>query len=231
MDDPGELYIVSTPIGNLSDITLRALEVLRNVDCIICEDTRVTIKLLNRYEIKKPLLSFHSKSSKSVFNKIERMMLSGKSAALVTDSGTPLISDPGAVLVRNLINLVVSVSPVPGPSSVHTALVASGIPIDKYTFTGFMSSKAARRRRQLKELSVTPTIFVFFESPHRVLAFLHDAAGIFGDVPVCVAKEMTKKYETFYRGSFSEILAGMSENLIKGEYTIVIDNRKKTGYK
>lgn len=231
MDEPGELYIVSTPIGNLSDITLRALEVMRKVDCIVCEDTRVTVKLLNRYEIKKPLLSFHSKSSKSVFNKIEQIMLNGKSAALVTDSGTPLISDPGAALVRNLINLGVSVTPVPGPSSVHAALVASGIPMDKYTFAGFMSSKAGRRRRQLQELSGTSTIFVFFESPHRILAFLQDAAGVFGDVPVCVAKEMTKKFETYYRGNFSEILGRMNENLIKGEYTIVIDNRKKTGYK
>jgi 16S rRNA (cytidine1402-2'-O)-methyltransferase len=214
MDDAGELYIVSTPIGNLSDITLRALDVLRNVDCIVCEDTRVTVKLLNRYEIKKPLLSFHSKSSKSVFNKIERIMLSGKNAALVTDSGTPLISDPGAALVRDLISLGISVTPVPGPSSVHTALVASGIPMDKYTFVGFLSSKAARRKRQLAELSGTPTIFVFFESPHRILAFLNDAAGIFGEVPVCVAKEMTKKFETYYRGSFSEILSKMGENLM-----------------
>jgi 16S rRNA (cytidine1402-2'-O)-methyltransferase len=231
MDDQGELFIVSTPIGNLSDITLRALDVLRHVDCIICEDTRVTLKLLNRYEIKKQLLAFHSKSKKVVFNKIEGLLLGGKNAALVTDSGTPVISDPGAVLVRNMIERGITVVPIPGPSSVHTALAASGIPIDRYTFAGFMSNKSARRKKQLKELSDSPTIFVFFESPHRVVSFLNDAAGVFGDVPVCVAKEMTKKYEMYYRGSFSEILKKMEEKAVKGEYTIVIDNRKKTGYK
>lgn len=229
MDEPGELYIVSTPIGNLMDITLRALEVLRRVDYIICEDTRVTIKLLNRYDIKKPLISHHSKSGDAVLRKILRLVLSGNSAALVTDSGTPVVSDPGAKLIRHLIKSEVPVIPVPGPSSVHTALVASGFLVNEYTFIGFISNKASRRRRRLEELKNKTTIFVFFESPHRIIPFLQDAGEAFGKVQICVAKEMTKKFEKYYRGVIPEVIERVGEDIVKGEYTIIIDNRAGMG--
>ena len=225
MDEPGTLYIVSTPIGNLMDITLRALEILKSVDCIVCEDTRVTLKLLNRYEIKKHLVSFHSKSRGSVLKKINRIMLEGSNIALVSDSGTPVISDPGSKLVQYLLKNGTAIVPVPGPSSVHTVLMASGISLSKYTFIGFLSSKTSRRKRMLENLKNFKTTYVFFESPHRIIAFLEDALESFGHVQGCVAKEMTKKFEKYYRGEISDIIGMMKADGIKGEYTIVIDNR------
>lgn len=225
MDEPGTLYIVSTPIGNLMDITLRALEILKSVDCIVCEDTRVTLKLLNRYEIRKPLVSFHSKSSGSVLKKINRIMLEGSNIALVSDSGTPVISDPGSKLVQHLLKNGAAIVPVPGPSSVHTVLMASGISLSEYAFIGFLSSKTSRRKRMLENLKNFKTTYVFFESPHRIIAFLEDALESFGHVPGCVAKEMTKKFEKYYRGEISDIIGMMKADGIKGEYTIVIDNR------
>jgi len=225
MDKPGSLYIISTPIGNLKDITLRALEILKYADFIVCEDTRVTIKLLNRYGVKKPLISFHSKSKDAVLKKISDLVLSGRNIALVSDSGTPVISDPGAKLIQELIDLGARVVPIPGPSSVHTALMASGIPLSEYTFIGFLSNKASRRRKTLEKLKNLKTTFVFFESPYRILSFLEDALTIFGPVRGCVAKEMTKKFEKYYRGDISEILRMLQDDGVKGEYTLVIDNR------
>ena len=227
MIDPGELFIVSTPIGNLSDITMRALDVLRSVDCVACEDTRVTIKLLNRYEIRKPLISFHSKSADSALRRIVDLLGRGNSVALVTDSGTPLISDPGGKLIEELVVKGVKVTPVPGPSAVHTALAASGFSISDYTFVGFLSSKPSRRRRELVELKETRALLVFFESPHRLLATLEDALAAFGGVPVCVAKEMTKKFEKYYRGSLGAVIKELQEDSVRGEYTVVVDNRRR----
>jgi 16S rRNA (cytidine1402-2'-O)-methyltransferase len=227
MTDPGELFIVSTPIGNLSDITLRALDVLRSVDCVACEDTRVTIKLLNRYEIRKPLISFHSKSADSALRRIVDFLGRGNSVALVTDSGTPLISDPGGKLIEELVAKGVKVTPVPGPSAVQTALAASGFSISDYTFVGFLSSKPSRRRRELGELKETRALLVFFESPHRLLATLDDALAAFGGVPVCVAKEMTKKFEKYYRGSLGAVIKELQEDSVRGEYTVVVDNRRR----
>ena len=223
----GTLYVVSTPIGNLKDISFRALDVLGGVDCIVCEDTRVTLKLLNCYTIKKPLLSYHSNSRDSVVKSIEKLIISGKDVALVTDSGTPGVSDPGSKLISKLLNLGVDIVPVPGPSAAHSALVASGFSIAEYTFFGFLSSKQARRRKQLQELSDRETVFIFYESPHRVLGFLNDVVEIFGDVNILVAKEMTKKYERYYRGRSSDVAEGLKSDGVKGEYTIVIDNRAK----
>ena len=227
MTDPGELFIVSTPIGNLSDITLRALDVLRSVDCVACEDTRVTIKLLNRYEIRKPLISFHSKSAYSALRRIVDLLGRGNSVALVTDSGTPLISDPGGKLIEELVAKGVKVTPVPGPSAVQTALAASGFSISDYTFVGFLSSKPSRRSRELGELKETRVLLVFFESPHRLLATLGDALAAFGGVPVCVAKEMTKKFEKYYRGSLQTVIKELQEDSVRGEYTVVVDNRRR----
>jgi len=221
----GRLYIVSTPIGNLKDLTLRALETLKDVDYVVCEDTRVTLKLLNRYEIKKPLISYHSKSKENVLDRVSELLLRGKDIALVSDSGTPVISDPGSKLIKRSIELGIETVPVPGPSSVHTALMASGISVSEYTFVGFLSNKASRRKRALAGLKTLKTTFVFFESPHRIMGFLQDAFEVFGAVKGCVAKEMTKKFERFYRGDLTQIIQMMKKNGIKGEYTVIIDNR------
>jgi 16S rRNA (cytidine1402-2'-O)-methyltransferase len=221
----GTLYVVSTPIGNLKDLSFRALDVLRSVNCIVCEDTRVTLKLLNSYAIKKPLLSYHSKSRDSVIRGIEKRIMSGKDIALVTDSGTPCISDPGSKLISSALNAGITVVPVPGPSAVHTAIMASGLSFAEYIFMGFLSSKPGRRRRKLEELCDNRVVFVFYESPHRVLGFLKDVTEVFGEVKVLVAKEMTKRYERYYRGSPSDVTQEIQCDGVRGEYTIVIDNR------
>jgi 16S rRNA (cytidine1402-2'-O)-methyltransferase len=225
-DDMGRLYVVSTPIGNLKDITLRALEILNEVDCIICEDTRVTLKLLNTYGIKKPLVSFHSRSRDSSLRKIVNILMKGQSMALVTDSGTPVISDPGTKLVSSVLEKGVDIVPVPGPSAAHTALAVSGISASEYTFLGFLSNKGSRRRKKFEDLKKMRTVFVFYESPHRILPFLEDAADIFGNTACCVAKEMTKMFEKFYRGGIKDIVKILKNDTIKGEYTVVIDNRE-----
>jgi len=217
--------VVSTPIGNLRDITLRAIDTLKNVDCVVCEDTRVTLKLLNRLEIKKPLISYHARSREQVVKKIGNMVREGRSIALVTDSGTPAVSDPGAGLIGHLVRLNVKIVPVPGPSSVHAVLAASGISFAEYSFQGFVSNKRSRRKKMLSALKTRRTVLVFFESPHRVLSFLEDAREIYGPVRACIGKEMTKKFEKFYRGDIGEILGMITQDGAKGEYTIVIDNR------
>jgi 16S rRNA (cytidine1402-2'-O)-methyltransferase len=227
MTEPGELFIVSTPIGNLSDITIRALDVLRGVGFVACEDTRVTLKLLNRYEIRKPLISFHSKSAGSTLRRLVELIERGKNVALVSDSGTPLVSDPGGRLVEELVAKGVKVTPVPGPSAVHTALAASGFTVSDYTFVGFLSSRPSRRRREFGELKENRSIIVFFESPHRLLSSLEDALASLGGVPVCVAKEMTKKFEKFYRGNLDTVIKELQEEPVRGEYTVVVDNRRR----
>lgn len=217
------LYIVSTPIGNLEDITLRALETLKKVDYIACEDTRITLKLLNRYGIKKPLISFHSKSSRDIPDRIRKLIAEGHDVAYVTDSGTPLVSDPGGALVRIVVEEGLNVVPVPGPSAVHSALVASGLQFSEYTFVGFISSKSARRRRKLAGLG--RGVFVFYESPYRVIDFLADALDVLGDIPCAVSRELTKKFESHYRGSISSVLEEIRSKGARGEYTVILDTR------
>lgn len=225
MIDRGKLYIVSTPIGNLEDITLRALKILKRVDIIACEDTRVTVKLLTRYKIKKNLVSLHSHSQEKKYSYILNELENKKDVAYVTDSGTPGVSDPGMKLVQMAIDRGYEVVAVPGPTAIHTALVGSGIQFNDYMFIGFLSSKKGRRKKKLKELSGIKTIFVFYESPHRLIAFLEDLIEVFGDVDACVAKELTKTYERFYRGKISVVIPAILRDGARGEYTVVVDNR------
>jgi len=220
-----DLYVVSTPIGNLKDITLRALEILRDVDYIACEDTRVTLKLLNRYDIKKPLISFHSKSKPEILNRIRRIIAEGQSVAYVTDSGTPLVSDPGGILVRSIVEDGGEVVPIPGPSAVHAALVASGMQFSEYTFIGFTSNKSARRRKKFAGLA--GSVFVFYESPHRIIGFLIDVYEVLGDISCAVSREITKKFETHYRGRVSEVSQRIEKEGPRGEYTVILDTRKQ----
>jgi 16S rRNA (cytidine1402-2'-O)-methyltransferase len=228
---PGTLYVVSTPIGNLADVTLRALEVLRSVDRIACEDTRVTLKLLNHHGIRKRLLSFHARSGGKAAGRILEMLREGASVAYVTDSGTPTVSDPGGVLAARVLDAGLRVVPVPGPSAVHAALAASGIPYSEYLFTGFLSSRRSRRRKRLLQVAGMDIVLVAYESPHRILAFLRDALEVLGDLPVCVSREITKRFETHYRGRISQVLQRIQEEGPRGEYTVVLDARKAGGKK
>jgi len=221
----GVLFVVSTPIGNLQDITLRALDILRNVDLIACEDTRVSRKLLTKYEIKNTTVSLHARSKENAVERIVRTVIQGSKVAYVTDSGTPSVSDPGAALVRRVVEAGAKIVPVPGPSAVHTALAASGLAISEYTFLGFLSNKAGRRRRKLGELSTSKTVLVFYESPHRLMEFLHDVRDLFGDVPCVVGKEMTKLFEKYYRGTVGDVCGMIEHDGIRGEYTVILDNR------
>jgi 16S rRNA (cytidine1402-2'-O)-methyltransferase len=219
------LYIVSTPIGNLKDITLRALETLKSADTIACEDTRVTRKLLNRYEVRKSLVSLHAKSHHSAIDRIVSALSKGSIVVYATDSGTPTISDPGARLVQRVIEAGGRVVPIPGASAVHAALAASGVPFGEYVFVGFLSNKSNRRRRSLSMLKNQKYLFVLYESPHRLNAFLQDACEIFGDIHCVVAKEMTKKFEKYYRGSLYGVRDMVARDGVKGEYTVILDNR------
>jgi 16S rRNA (cytidine1402-2'-O)-methyltransferase len=218
--------VVATPIGNLKDVTYRAVEVLGQVEYIACEDTRVTLKLMNRYGISRPLISYHAKSPEKTALKIERLVEGGSDVALVTDGGTPGVSDPGNVLVARLSDKGVRVELVPGCSAVSAALSGAGVSYAEYTFWGFLSPKPSRRRKKLKTLKDAHSVYVIFESPHRIVRFLEDLAEILGDVRVYVAKEMTKRYEKYYRGTACTVLAEIRADGTRGEYTVIVDTRQ-----
>ena len=224
----GKLFIVATPIGNLSDMTFRALETLRSVDCILCEDTRVTINLLNHFEIKTPTMSYHHHSDMSKMMEIREMLESGKDIALVTDAGTPGVSDPGNILIEFLTssesNSVIEVVPIPGASALTAALSISGFPTDKVLFLGFPPHKN-KRQQFFKNAAESEYTVVFFESNHRIKKAI---ASLLEFLPenrkVMIVRELTKKFEAVYRGTISEIAQiNMSE---KGEFVIVINHSK-----
>ncbi len=219
---PGTLYVVATPIGNLEDLTLRALRVLKDVHLIACEDTRRTRTLLARYAISTPVTSYfeHNKLTKGPV--LLRHLGEGKSVALVTDAGTPGISDPGSLLVREARQAGVPVVPVPGPSAVTAALSAAGIPADRFVFEGFLPVKPGRRLARLRALKELETTVVLYESPHRLLKALQAIGEVFGDVPVVVARELTKQFEEIRVASPPEHLAHFGSRTIRGEFTIVI---------
>jgi 16S rRNA (cytidine1402-2'-O)-methyltransferase len=220
---PGVLYVVSTPIGNLEDITLRALRVLREVDLIAAEDTRRTRQLLTHYGIRKPLISYHDFNRRMREKTLLQELREGKSIALVTDAGTPGISDPGEELVLGAIQESIPLIPIPGPAALISALSVSGLPTESFLFYGFLPSRAAARKKWLASLKDRPETLVFYESPRRVGSLLQDAAQILGDRRVVVAREMTKVYEEVYRGSVSEVLERLGEEEVKGEVTIILE--------
>lgn len=215
------LYLVATPIGNLSDITLRALETLRQVDYVASEDTRQTGKLLNHFEIKKPQISFHEHNEQKVAPRIVRLLEEGQDVALVTDAGTPGIADPGYTLVRLAIERRLPYTMIPGPSALVMAVVLSGLPAHSFTFRGFPPRKQGKRRRFLEVDRDSPHTLVFYESPYRLKDFLADALEIYGDRPAAIANEMTKLFESVKQGTLSELLAGLEDEL-RGEYVVVI---------
>ncbi len=220
---PGTLYLVATPIGNLEDLTLRALRLLKQADLIACEDTRHTARLLNHYGIAVPKESYHEHNEASRTPQLLEILHSGRSIALVSDAGTPLVSDPGFTLVSECIRSGIPVVPVPGPSAVIAALSASGFPADSFCFGGFLPSKSSQRRRRLHELSTLESTLVLYEAPHRILASLSDMIDILGPRPACLARELTKIHEEFIHGNLAEIHARLLERpSIPGEITIVV---------
>ena len=216
------LYLVSTPIGNLGDITLRALETLRTVDYVISEDTRKTGLLLKHFEIKKPQISFHAFNEHKTLPRLIKLLKAGKSLALVCNAGTPGISDPGFSLARAVIEEDIEVTAVPGPAALIMALTLSGLPITSFVFRGFPPRKSAARRRFLSIDKNSPHTLVFYESPYRLLAFIEDALAVYGDRKAAVANDMTKKFEVVYRGTLSEMKKQLYQKKLLGEYTVVI---------
>lgn len=225
--EKGTLYIVSTPIGNLEDITLRALRVLKEVDFIAAEDTRHTLKLLSHYGISKPLISYWGEKEKAKAGETLEKLSAGKSVALVSDAGTPGISDPGAVLIRRSIDEGVNIVPIPGPSALISALTLSGFSTEEFTFAGFLPPKESQRRKVLDELSLEKRTLVLYEAPHRILECLSDISEIFGNRQTAVIKELTKMHEDVTRGYLSEVLAQLENSTIAGEYIIVLEGRHK----
>jgi len=224
------LYIVATPIGNLKDITLRAIEVLRSVDLILCEDTRVTAKLLARYDIQKPLQSYHQHSKLARTEQIFRLLEEGKNIALVSDAGTPGISDPGGMLVEAVAEKFgddVVVVPIPGANAALAALSVSGFPTDRFIFLGFPPHKKGRKTF-FDEVAAREETQVFYESKHRVEKALAELATRLGDRPIVVARELTKQFETLYRGTAGECLGQLCEDKILGEFVVVVKAEKQT---
>jgi 16S rRNA (cytidine1402-2'-O)-methyltransferase len=215
------LYIVSTPIGNLEDITLRAIRILKEADVIAAEDTRHSHILLEKYEIRKPMVSFHAWSDERKLQEILAQLRDGKSVALISDAGTPGISDPGYVLIKKAIEEGISVVPVPGPAAFLTALSASGLSTHQFLYLGFLPIKKGRQT-MLENLKTEERTIVFYESPHRLLKTLHELDEKFGDRPLVIARELTKIHEEFFRGTAKEAYDYFSKKGIKGEFVIII---------
>jgi 16S rRNA (cytidine1402-2'-O)-methyltransferase len=216
------LYLVATPIGNLGDISLRALETLRQVDYIASEDTRKTGLLLKHFEIKKPQISFHEHNEDRAGVRILELLQEGHSVALVTNAGTPGISDPGYTLVRRTIQAGVPMTSIPGPAAFVSALILSGLPVHSFIFRGFPPHKSGQRRRFLSGDRDSPYTLVFYESPHRLVAFLKDALQEYGDRQAVIANDLTKLFESIERGSLSELISRLEESQLRGEYTVLI---------
>jgi 16S rRNA (cytidine1402-2'-O)-methyltransferase len=218
----GKLYIIATPIGNLADMTFRAVETLKQVDIVLSEDTRETGKIFAKYSIDKPQISYRDQNHQAVLPKIMQLLGLGQNAALVTDSGTPLISDPGYKLVRDLIDQGIEVESIPGPSAVISALVVSGLPTDKFSFLGFLPRTESHRRALLSKYGALDATLVIYESPFRVKKLLDDISETLGDRPVVVAGELTKAHEKVLRGRVSEVKLSFSERAPKGEFVILV---------
>ena len=220
---PGRLFVVGTPIGNLDDITLRAIRVLGEVEAIACEDTRRTIKLLNKLGLRKPLISYNQPREGRRIPEIVRMLEQGRDVALVSDAGTPGISDPGFPLVREALRKGIQVVPIPGPSAVTAALAVSGLPTHRFLFVGFPPPKASGLRKCLGSLSGEEATLVFFLPTRRLGAFLAAVGEALGDRRVVVARELTKVHEELLRGTASEIVALLGRRELKGEATVLVE--------
>lgn len=219
----GTLYLVATPIGNLEDLTHRARRVLAEVDVIACEDTRHTRHLLAHYGITTSLVSYHEHNEARRTAELLRRLRGGENVALVSDAGTPAVSDPGYTLIREAGAAGLPVVSIPGPSAVIAALTVSGLPPDRFVFVGFLPRKSGERRRALEEIATVPWTLVMFEAPHRITAVLHDVREVFGDRRIALARELTKKFEDVFRGTVSEALEHVRVHPPRGEFTIVLE--------
>lgn len=229
MDKPmaGKLFVVSTPIGNLEDITLRAIDVLKGCDVIACEDTRTTKKLLARYGIETSLTSYHEHNEAEKSQRLLEELKEGKDVALVSDAGTPSVSDPGWRLVNLSIENNIEIVPIPGPSAVLSAFVVSGLPTDSFLFLGFFPKTIGKKKELLEDVKNYPYTLIFYESVKRLSRTLSLMLEILGDRNICVAREMTKLYEEVLRGSFSEVISVLSEReTLKGEVTVVVEGSR-----
>jgi len=222
-----KLYIVPTPIGNLKDISFRVLEVLKEADRIACEDTRVTSKLLNRYEIKKPLINYREHNEMEASDFILEKIESGETIALVTDAGMPGISDPGETIVKKATQRGIEVIVLPGPSALINALVASGLSTRRFTFIGFLDKAKKRKRDELKELKEKEETLIFYEAPHRILDTLEAVREVFGERQISLSREITKIYEEHLRGTVSEVLHTFDERNPKGEFVLVVSGKSE----
>lgn len=222
-----KLYIVATPIGNLKDITLRALEALKEADLILCEDTRHTIKLLNHFEIKKPLLSYHQHSQLQKIEQIIQLLREGKTLALVSDAGTPGICDPGNKLIESVLEKLpeTQIISIPGPSALAAILSVAGIEIDRFLFLGFLPIKK-HRQDFLRQIVESQYPVVFYESPYKILKTLKEIEKLKPDLKVIVAKELTKMFEKIYRGGLKKIISQIEKDKPRGEYAVIIQKSK-----
>lgn len=218
----GKLYIVGTPIGNLDDITIRAVNTLRNVDVILAEDTRQTLKLLNHFEISKHMISYHRHNEDDKIEKIVEILNSGKNLALVSDAGMPIISDPGQNLVKYLVKNNYDIEVVPGVTALITAIVKSGLDSTRFTFEGFLSVNKKQRKERLKSLVNETRTMIFYEAPHKILSTLKDMYEYFGNRDICIARELTKIHEEYRYTNFKDAIINIEENGIKGEIVLVI---------
>ena len=223
----GTLYLVGTPIGNLGDLSPRAAETLQSVDFIAAEDTRVTLKLLNRFGIKKPLICYFEHNRAEMGEKLLRRLLAGESCALVTDAGMPVISDPGEDIVRQCARHGIAVCAVPGPSALVAALALSGLPAGRVCFEGFLSMTAKNRNEHLEALKRERRTMIFYEAPHKLLRTLDDLLNAFGDRPLAVCRELTKKHEEVLRTTLSGAIAHFRETPPKGEFVLVLAGADK----
>jgi len=219
----GTLYIVATPIGNLGDITLRALETLKKVDVVLAEDTRVTKKLLSHYNIQTPLISYHQHSKESVTEKVFQLLSEGKNLALVTDAGTPGVSDPGNELIAFLLakNPETKVIPLPGPSALTTLASIAGVPMGKFLFLGYPPHKKGRKKF-FGEVVASSYPVVFYESPHRIIKSLKELDALDSNLSLVIGRELTKQFETIYRGSIDEVLKKLQKDKIRGEFVVLV---------
>ena len=221
------LYVVGTPIGNLNDITLRALEVLKSVDLIAAEDTRHSGNLLRHFEIRKPLVSFHEHNEAMRTAELSERLAAGENVALITDAGMPGLSDPGARLIRACIERALPYTIVPGASAILMALVGSGFALDRFCYRGFLPPKSGGRERELRAAAESEETTVFFESPHKIGKTLAACGEIMPERQLCVARELTKKFEEFRRGTAAELLAHYEAHLAKGEITLVVAGQER----
>ncbi len=223
----GKLYVVGTPIGNLGDFSPRAIEILKEADFLAVEDTRVTVKLLNHFDLKKEMLSYYEHNKASKGNLILSRLLGGESCALVSDAGMPAISDPGEDLVRLCYENNIPVESVPGPSAITTALAISGMPSGRFCFEGFLTTQKNGRRLHLQELKTEKRTMVFYEAPHKLLSTLNDMLNVFGQRQIAIVRELTKLHETVMHTNFKEAIEYFTNNTPRGEFVLIINGAKE----